>query len=216
LNGWGRRWVIGFGAVAMLSACADEPAENVADAGPRHHASPPTVPAPELPAGSFDRDRAKAALTAAVAARQANQMPEARQQAEAAINAWPADPDAWKTLAEICQTAGDQTCHHQADFFQAKVDYANTLPPRAAVLGFQTIAEQPVGSAGTGITYDRKSLDAATRLWAFYNTQDTRKNGREAPTEMTFMEQYPYGPAALFAGTVAGALTAIKSLKNSN
>jgi len=212
LTGWGRRWVIGFSAVAMLSACAEAPPEKVADASPRRHASPPSVPAPELPAGSFDRDRAKTGLSAAVAARQANQMPEARQQAEAAIESWPADPAAWKTLAEICQTAGDQTCQHQADFFQAKVDYANTLPPRAAVLGFQTIAEQPVGSTGTGITYDRKSLDTAKRLWAFYNTQDTGKGNREAPTEPTFMEEYPYGPAVLFGGTVAGLLTAVKSL----
>ena len=212
---WGKRWVIGLCAMAMLSACADAPApQKTADNGPRRHASPPSVPAPELPAGTFDRDRAAAALNEAVSARQAQQLTEARRQAEAAIDAWPADPAAWQALAQICQTLGDQTCQRQAAFFQAKVDYANTLPPRAAVLGFQTIAEQPVGSAGTGITYDQKSLEAAKRLWAFYNVQDTRKSDRDAPTEKTFMEEYPYGPAALAVGIIAGGLTAAKSLAN--
>ena len=198
----------------MLSACADTSPAKVTDDGSRRHASPPSVPAPVLPAGSFDRDRAKTALSGAAAARQASQMVEARQQAEAAVDSWPADPAAWQLLAAICQTQGDQQCHREADFFQAKVDYANTLPARAAVLGFQTIAEQPAGSAGTGLTYDQKSLDAARRLWAFYDTQDSRKSDREAPTEMSFLEEYPYGSAALAVGIIAGALTAVKSLTN--
>jgi hypothetical protein len=210
-----KRWVIGLSAAAILSACADAPPEKVANTNPRRHESPLSIPAPILPEGSFDRDRGQAALIAARANRQAGQLPEARQQAEASINAWPADPDAWQTLADICLAIGDQTCRHQADFFRAKVDYANTLPTRAAVLGFQTIAEEPVGATGTGITYDRKSLDAATRLWAFYDAQDTRKNSRDAPLEPSFSEEYPYVPMAIIGGTIAGALTIIKSVANS-
>lgn len=210
VTGWAGRWVIGLSIAAMLSACADEPPSKVATAQ-RSHVSPPSVPAPVLPEGSFDHARAQDSLSAALAARQAGQLAEARRLAEAAVDAWPADLAAWAALADICQAAGDQTCRHQADFFRAKVEYANTLPTRAAVLGFQTIAEEPVGTAGSAITYDRKSLDTATRLWAFYNVQDTWKDGRDMPTEPSFSEQYPYGPALLVGGIVAGVLTAAKS-----
>ncbi len=210
-EGWKGRWVAGLGVVAMLSACADAPPPKVAAASGRH-VSPASVPAPVLPEGSFDRDRAKQALTAALAARQAGQLPEARRLAEAAVDAWPADLDAWAALADICQAADDQNCRRQADFFKAKVDYANTLPARSAVLGFQTIAEEPVGTAGSAITYDRKSLDTASRLWAFYNVQDLRQDGRQVPPGPSFSEEYPYLPAILVVGVIAGVLTTANSM----
>lgn len=211
-KGWNGRWVVGLCVTALLSACADAPPPKVA--AQSRHVSPTSVPAPMLPEGSFDRDRAQASLTAAGAARQAGQLPEARRLAEAAVDAWPADLAAWAALADVCQAAGDQTCRHQADFFRAKVEYANTLPPRAAVLGFQTIAEEPVGTAGSAITYDRKSLDTATRLWAFYNVEDTKKNDRDMPAEPSFSDEYPYGAALLAGGVIAGVLTMAKSAAN--
>ncbi len=210
VKGWKARWVVGLGALAMLSACADAPPEKLTSIQGRH-VSPAAVPAPVLPEGSFDRERARASLAAATAARQAGQLPEARHLAEAAVDAWPADLDSWQALADICQAAGDQTCRHQADFFRAKVDYANTLPTRVAVLGFQTIAEEPVGTAGSAFTYDRKSLETATRLWAFYNVQDNRGNQPAAPTEPSFTDKYPYASAVLAVGVVAGLLTAANS-----
>ncbi|PKU23519.1 tetratricopeptide repeat protein [Telmatospirillum siberiense] len=202
-----------LGALALLSACADDP-QPKAIATQSRHVSPPAVPAPVLPEGTFDQDRARQSLGAAQAARQAGQLPEARRQAEAAVDAWPADPGAWQALAEICQAGGDQACRRQADFFKAKVDYANTLPTRAAVLGFQTIAEEPDGTAGSGITYDRKSHDSAARLWAFYNAQDSLKNRRDMPDSEgpSFSERYPYAPAILVIGVVAGVLTEANSL----
>jgi hypothetical protein len=210
-KGWKERGVAALSAVAMLSACADTPPPVAAAS---RHVSPAAVPAPVLPGGSFDRDHAKESLSAALAARQAGQLPEARRLAEAAVEAWPADLDAWAALADICQASGDQSCRRQADFFKAKVEYANTLPARAAVLGFQTIAEEPVGTTGSAITYDRKSLDTATRIWAFYDAQDTHRDGREMPaaTEPPFSEEYPYLPAILVGGVIAGVLTEAKSL----
>lgn len=207
------RWLACLCALALLTACADDPAPKPI-ASSNRRASPEAVPAPVFPAGTFDQDRARQALTAAQAARQAGQTPEARRQAETAVDAWPGDPEMWRTLAEICRSAGDQTCRRQAEFFQAKVDYANTLPTRSAVLGFQTIAEAPDGTAASGITYDGKSHEAAIRLWAFYDAQDVLKAQREMPpaTEKPFMEEYPLAPALLIGGAIAGVLTEAKSL----
>jgi hypothetical protein len=205
--------VIALTAAALLSACAETTPPPVKTAGTeRRHVSPPSVPAPVLPDGSFDHVRANAALTAAMAARTAGQLPDAKLQTEAAIDAWPANAAAWRFLADICQNTGDESCRRYAAFFQAKVEFANALPARAAVLGFQNIAEEPEGANVNGVSYDRKSLDAARHLWAFYNVLDTRKDGREAPTEPSWTEKYPYGSAALAAGVIAGALTLAKTV----
>lgn len=202
-----------FSALILVSACADDPAPKPI-ASLNRHASPTAVPAPVLPEGTFDQERARQSLAAAQAARQAGQLPEARHQAELAIEAWPADPAAWQLLVDICQAGGDLTCRRQADFFRAKVEYANTLPTRAAVLGFQTIVEEPEGTTGSGITYDRKSHEAATRLWAFYDAQDALKSRRGMPPSdgATFAERHPYAPAILVIGVVAGVLTEANAL----
>ncbi|MDR3440715.1 hypothetical protein [Telmatospirillum sp.] len=196
------------GALALLAGCADAPPAKVAQTAGRH-VSPPAVPAPQLPDDSFDRTRAAAALGAARDAERDGQTADARSKALEAIAAWPGDPAAWQELAALCQAASDKTCQNRAEFFRAKVEFANALPIRAAVLGFQTIAEEPQGGRP-----DPVKTEAARRLWAFYNVQDTRKDQRDAPQEPSFAEEYPYGSMLIAGGVIAGVLTGAKTLAN--
>ena len=111
-------------------------------------------------------------------------------------------PPPGQELQTDCQALNDDPCRHYAAFFRAKIDFVSTLPARAAVLGFQTIAEEPVGrTTGTAITYDQKTVDMARRLWAFYNANDPLKGRRDAPDGPSFYDEYPmprrWSPAAL-------------------
>jgi hypothetical protein len=162
-----------------------------------------------LPEGSFDKAKAEAALAAAREASSAGRKQDASKQAEAAVAAWPGDPAAWAEWAAACQAADDQSCRQMADFFRAKVDFANTIPTRAAVLGFQTLSEEPPGRGESPA-----KAEMAKRLWAFYDVQDRGKDLRKIPEEPSFGEEYPYAAMLMVGGTVAGILTLAKTLAN--
>lgn len=205
----GRKLVAAACALSLLAGCAETAAPAPARTSNRH-VSPPAVPAPTLPDGSFDRDRAQALLAAARADKDGADQQKRRDDAQAAVNAWPGDADAWQELADACRATGDQTAADRADYFHGKVAFANTLPMRAAVLGFQTIAQEIPANAKDA---EARRM-AATRLWSFFDAQDKLRPLRPTPEDPSFAEDYPYGTMLLSGGIIAGILTAAKSLAN--
>jgi len=145
------------------------------------HVSPPPVVVPRLPPGSFDRAKAQEELAAARAARLAGDAGRARAAAEAAVAHWPADLAAWDELAADCAALKDDLCQRYGAFFRAKVDFVATLPPRIAVLGFASLADNPVGTQSGNYIYDRRTLDTALRLASFYDEQDQLRDVRLVP-----------------------------------
>lgn len=213
--GWGSKAVMMAAALSLLSACSDEGTVRAMRVSKR--VSPAAVPAPQYAAGSFDQNRAKGELSAAQQALAANDAASARAQVEAAINHWPADPEAWTVLGQACQSLGDVDCTKRAAFFKDKVEYVNPLPARVAVLGFQSLAEEPLGTVNSGVVYDKPLLDTAQRMWAFYNTQDPVVMERENPPpepEKPWLEEHPYAGMAVVGGITAAVLTEAKTLGN--
>jgi tetratricopeptide (TPR) repeat protein len=196
-------------ALSLLAGCAENAAPVTARTG-SHHVSPPAVPAPTVPGGSFDRDRAQALLAAARADKDEADRQKRRDDAQAAVDAWPGDADAWQELADACRAMGDPAAAQRADYFHGKVAFANTLPTRAAVLGFQTIAQEIPATAKDA----EARRAAATRLWAFFDVQDKQRSLRTTPEDPSFAEEYPYGTMLLSGGVIAGILTVAKSLAN--
>jgi type II secretory pathway pseudopilin PulG len=201
-------------SLALLVGCGGGSQPPLAAAPSARHVSPAAVEPPVLPAGSFDQAKERAELAAAQAARQAGDGAQARAQAEAAVAHWPSDLAAWDELQADCQALKDESCRQHAAFFRAKVEFVSGLAPRVAVLGFQTIAEEPPGTRVGGFTYDQATIDTARRLWAFYHSIDPLNAQRQEAEGETFTERYPYGPTALAIGIVAGVLTLAKELAN--
>ncbi len=198
-------------AIALLSGCSDNPVQ-VAKAHHRNHFSPPEAPAPVWPSDSFDEARAKAQFDIARAARDAGEWTQARAAAEAGLALWPIDIEGWETLLAACDAQADLACQHYAAFFHAKLLAVNGLPMRSATFGFETVAENEVGQHVDNFTYDRKTLDMATRLWVFCSQHDTIRHPTDEPTEQAFDDAYPYVPVLLVIGVGAGLLTGIKSV----
>ncbi len=198
-------------ALALLSGCNNDPVE-IAKVHHRNHFSPPEVPPPLWPADIFDEAKAKAQFDIARAARDKEDWTQARAAAEAGLALWPIDLEAWETLMAACDAQDDLACQHYATFYHAKLIALNGLPMRAATLGFQTISENEVGQHTDNFTYDRKTLDMATRLWVFCSQHDTIRHPTDEPTEEAFDEAYPYVPVLIVIGVGAGVLTGIKSV----
>ena len=198
-------------AVALLSGCNNQPVE-IAKVHHRSHFSPPEVPAPLWPADVFDQSRAKDRFVAALTARDRQDWAKARDAAEAGLKLWPVDIDGWEILIAACEAQGDESCLRYATFFHAKLLGLNGLPMRTATLGFQNVAENEVGQHTDNFTYDRKTLDMATRLWVFCSQHDTIRHPTDEPTEQAFDETYPYVPVLLVIGVGAGVLTTLKSV----
>jgi len=146
-----------------------------------NHVSPTPPVVPRLPPGTFDQARAQTERTHAAAARLSGDAAGARKAAEAAAADWPGDPDNWRELAADCRALDDNACALYADFFGAKVDYVNGLPPRAATLGFASLAQGEVGTHTGDYVYDRRTLDTAARLASFYDARDPISAIRIAP-----------------------------------
>ena len=196
-------------AVALLSGCSDQPVE-IAKAHHRSHFSPPEVPPPLWPADVFDQAKAKDQFVAALGAK--DNWVKARAAAEAGLALWPVDIDGWEILIAACDAQEDAACQHYANFFHAKLIGLNGLPMRTATLGFQNISENEVGQHTDNFTYDRKTLDMATRLWVFCSQHDTIRHPTDEPTEEAFDQTYPYVPVLIVIGVGAGILTGIKSV----
>ena len=197
-------------AVALLSGCNDT--VEVAKVHHRNHFSPPQVPPPLWPADVFDEAKAKDQFVAAFEARDRGDWTKARAAAEAGLALWPVDIDGWEVLMAACDEQADVACQKYASFFHAKLLALNGLPMRAATLGFQNVAENQVGQHTDNFTYDKKTLDMATRLWVFCSQHDTIRHPTDEPMEQTFDQTYPYVPVLLVIGVGAGVLTAIKSV----
>ncbi len=182
IGAWSGRWAVVL-AVALAVAGCTRTAEikSKLQVSPSNHVSPPPVAVPRLAAGSFDRARAESELAAAAAARQAGDVPRARSEAEAATAHWPAELAAWDELAADCTLLKDDPCQRYAAFFRAKVEFVDTLPPRIAVLGFASLADNAVGTRSGNYVYDRRTLDTALRLASFYDEQDNLRDVRPAP-----------------------------------
>jgi type II secretory pathway pseudopilin PulG len=166
-------------AILVVAGCNRE-AEIKRSALHSNHVSPPPVAVPQLPAGSFDQAKAQDEVQAAAAARQAGDSARARSAAEAAVAHWPADLAAWDELTADCTALKDDLCQRYAEFFHAKVDFVDKLPPRIAVLGFASLADNPVGTQSGDYVYDRRTLDTALRLASFYDEQDQLRDVRLA------------------------------------
>jgi hypothetical protein len=174
------RWVVMAAVALALAGCART--TEIKTAGIHtSHVSPPPVAVPRLPPGSFDYDKAHEELAAAQAARGANDAAHARALVEAAVAHWPADLAAWDELAADCAALKDDLCQRYAAFFHAKVDFVGTLPPRIAVLGFASLADNTVGTHSGDYVYDRRTLDTALRLASFYDEQDELRGVRLTP-----------------------------------
>jgi hypothetical protein len=197
-------------AVALLSGCNDT--VEVAKVHHRNHFSPPQVPPPLWPSDVFDEAKAKDQFVTAFEAKDKGDWAKARAAAEAGLAFWPVDIDGWEVLMAACDAQEDEACKRYATFFHAKLLALNGLPMRSATLGFQNIAENQVGQHTDNFTYDKKTLDMATRLWVFCSQHDTIRHPTDEPTEQAFDEAYPYVPVLLVIGVGAGVLTAIKSV----
>jgi type II secretory pathway pseudopilin PulG len=211
---WCKRAVTLATALALLAACADTPDETKKPRRESKRQSPIAVPAPVMPAGTFDRAKEQAELSAARSARAAGDNARASALATAAIAHWPGDNAAWEEYQTNAQALNDDSGVHYATFFRDKIDYVNPLPPRVAVLGFQNIAEQKAGSTESGYTYDQRSIDMGRRMWAFYNTVDPITPQREAQAADSILDTSPLLDMTVFGLITAGALTAIKSAAN--
>ena len=198
-----RKTMTALTALALLGGCAETLPARVKAA--HHRVSPPAVAPPPMAADAFDHARERQDLAAATAARAA---------AETAVAAWPVDIAAWEELEADCQALGDHSCQQYAAFFRAKLEYTSNLPVRVATLGFQTIAETPVGTRVDSMVYDQATIDMAQRLWTFCYRVDTVRTHSDTPPEESFSEKYPYAPALAVVGVGAGILSGIKSLAN--
>jgi len=170
----------GATALFLVSGCT-RTAEVKNSAFRTGHVSPPPVTVPRLPPGTFDRARAETERAAATAARQAGDPARARTEVEAALADWPADLAAWDELEADCVALNDDRCRLYAEFFHAKVAFVDTLPPRVAVLGFASLAANPVGTHSGNYIYDRRTLDTALRLASFYDERDKLRDVRLMP-----------------------------------
>jgi len=197
-------------AAMGLAACADR--QPVTVAHHRHHVSPPAVEPPSFPDGSFNQAEAATALANGGAALKQGNLAAARSATETSLALWPVAIEGWEQLIDICGRQDDQGCKTYATFYHAKLVMLNGQPMRAAAMGFETVAANPVGAKGDNFIYDQKTLDMATRLWAFCSKEDPANSRAPEPTEASFNETYPYAPALLVIGIGAGLLSGIKSV----
>jgi hypothetical protein len=193
-------------AVGLLAACASE-TENPRPRQVSGHVSPPPVTPAKLPAGTFDRDKAQGELAAARTAQQAGDLHQAKILTEAAINHWPGDIDAWTELLAVDQALNDADGVHYATFFHDKIDFVNPLPPRIAVMGFQSMADAGSDRQDKDVRHDPQTIAMAGRLASFYNEIDPMVPQRDASMPQRFTERNPYAMpiiGAAGAGLVAG------------
>lgn len=221
MSGWWKRSVLLAAAISLLAACADDP--KPVNRMQTKRVSPEAVPAPTVPAGTFDKARSQSYLAQARSAEAASNLADARTFAQYAVDSWPGDTDAWSELQTICHAQKDADCADRAAFFHDKVEYANPLPARVGVLGFQSIAEEEASAPakkGKGKTsdsgdYDQATIDTARRLWAFYNTQDPALQRKDVPeTPPGWTENYPYVTMIGVGGVAAGVIAGVKSIAN--
>ena len=203
--------VTAISVTALLTACANDQVQ-VAKAHHRNHFSPAQQDAPDWPADAFDETKAKAQFAIANAAKDKGDWVTTRQAAEAGLALWPVDVEGWESLMAACDAQGDDACSHYATFFHAKLLTLNGLPMRVATLSFETVADNEIGAKVDNFTYDRKTLEMATRLWAFCGQRDAIRDRTDEPTQASFDEAYPYIPMLIVIGVGAGVLTTIKSV----
>jgi hypothetical protein len=196
---------------ALLASCSNDPVQ-VAKAHHRNHFSPVQMDAPDWPADAFNEDKAKAQFVLANAAKDKSDWAAARQASETGLALWPVDIEGWETLMAVCDAQNDIACSHYATFYHAKLIALNGLPMRVATLSFETVADNEVGTKVDNFTYDSKTLEMATRLWAFCGQRDAIRDRNAEPTEASFDETYPYVPMLIVIGVGAGVLTGIKSV----
>ena len=197
--------------LVLLAACAETPAPKAVAHSTSQRSSPEAVPAPPPPPGGFDQAQAAALVSTARDRRQAGHPAEARQAATRAAELWPADTAAWSELTAACE---DSRCSQFAAFFAAKLEFLQGLPPHAAALGFQNIAEEDEGTKAGDFTYDRTALDMARRLWTFYAQAADTEGQTTLAHEKTWGAEHPVISILGIGGTVAGVLTGIKSAAN--
>jgi hypothetical protein len=196
---------------ALLAGCASDQTQ-VAKVHHRNHFSPLGMDAPDWPADAFDETKARAQFAAAKNAADKKDWAASRQAAEAGLALWPVEIEGWESLINACTEQNDEECARYATFFHAKLLTLNGLPMRVATLGFQTVADNEVGAKTDNFRYDQKTLDMATRLWAFCGQRDAIRDRNAEPTEASFDEAYPYVPMLIVIGVGAGILTGIKSV----
>jgi|GEM_PF-2321698 hypothetical protein len=176
-------------------------------------------------ASVFDLKRSNDNLSYAQTLRQGGELAQARTYAEAAINDWPASPQAWGEMQAICQAQSDKLCQQHAEFFHDKVTSLADLPPRVAVLGLQNLLEdndpndrdepKPAktspGKTSMGAkapsSHDSQRIDEwtyamAQHMMAFYDRRDKMAAVRDAPVERLVVDSYP-------PGTIAATMLAI-------
>lgn len=196
-------WLGLLGAALLLGACADPP-DPAARRLTSTRISPPPIPAATVPAGTFDHARAQAALAGARAAQGSGDLATARSGAETALAAWPIDGEAWGLLGQLCQSQNDTACQRYAALFGDKIAFTQTIPARAAMLGYQSMR---TGNANGSQGPDTRTLAMAERLEAFYHLVDGEAGWREAPKPEPFLERNPWAPYT--AGAAAGAALGI-------
>jgi len=214
---------VAVAAAALLTACASSSDDDEVKAKPsrtssstsRHHESPAPTPVEQLPAGSFDQAKARAELAQAQALRQGGDDASARAYAEAAADHWPALQEAWAELQAACHAQGDKVCERDAQMMHDKIAFVATQPPRMAMLGFQTMADQPPPKPGKkedGL--DAWTVAKARRAAAFYNVADPVAALRNAPLPKRMSDSAPSDDTIL-AGTAAigAAVIIIKEVK---
>ena len=179
------------------------------------HQTPAQPPLPDYPVGTFDEKISQEKLLLAKSHRLSGDDLDAKNIILDSIEKWPISVPAWLELRDVCEKTKDETCLAYASFFLSKVSFAETLPARAASLGFETIASGTIGQKAGGYLYDEKGLAMARKLWAFYGADDPIKGGDAVPRdEETFFERYPYLSMAAIVGTGTYLVIFIKNAAN--
>lgn len=200
--------LLAIASMLALGGCAsnEDLAPNAENTSRR--VSPAPIPPATVPPGTFNQAEGEALLSQSYSALQTGRYAVARSLAERSLAVWPGDARTWDMLLKSCQGLADEECAKRALFFRDKVLFVKPLSPRTAMLGFQSLAANDESSR-----LDRRTLDMARRLEAFYNLQDPDVAERDRQNPEPFLDRHPYAPmaAAIGIGAAGAAFWALSS-----
>jgi hypothetical protein len=153
-------------AAATLTGCfwfsdiaEDEDQAPVADTT---DTTPP--PAPYRLQAEYDFPGSQAAAEAGHAALAQGLTAPAIEHYQAAIDAWPANPEAWAGLSAAYREAGQEEDLRYALFFARRIEWAQTAPPSGVAASFRNVA---AGSINRPVE-DERTRQMAEQLALYY------------------------------------------------
>ncbi|MGF1625494.1 MAG: tetratricopeptide repeat protein [Alphaproteobacteria bacterium] len=132
------------------------------EAPPIVDTTPP--PAPFTPQASYDFPGSKAASDAGHATLAQGQTAAAIEHYEAAIGAWPANPEAWAGLAAAYREEGRGADLEYALFFARRIDWAESSPASSVAASFRNVAAGRIARP----VEDERTRQMAEQLALYY------------------------------------------------